>query len=94
MYALQQMLKALKVNKIVMSAVPELVPTWVNAFGFQQVDEEEKSSLKTLNLVVFPGTVSLQKSLLQANLTEPITRKSPILHISDSASISLSASKY
>lgn len=76
------MLKALKINKIVMSAVPELVPTWVNGFKFQPVDEAEKISLKTLNLAVFPGTVFLQKSLLlKADPTEPITRKSHTSHL-------------
>lgn len=75
------MLKALNINKIVMSAVPELVPTWVNGFGFEPVDDEEKSNLKTMNLVVFPGTVSLQKPLLQADSTDPITRKSPTSHL-------------
>lgn len=57
------MLKSLKVEKLVISAIPDLVETWTLGFGFQRLEEEEKQSLSKINLMVFPGAVWLKKLL-------------------------------
>ncbi|KAL9670136.1 hypothetical protein QQ045_007687 [Rhodiola kirilowii] len=70
MGSIEEMLRGLMIEKIVMSAVPEQVPTWVNGFGFQAVEDEEKATYKTLNLVVLPGTILLYKPLLTSHPRE------------------------
>ncbi|XP_016581144.2 increased DNA methylation 1 isoform X1 [Capsicum annuum] len=61
-----EMLKSFKVEKIVLSAIPGLVETWTCGFGFEPLEDCEKQSLSHINLMVFPGTVWLKKSLFQA----------------------------
>lgn len=57
------MLKSLKVEKLVVSAIPDLVDTWTLGFGFERLEEEERQSLSKINLMVFPGSVWLKKML-------------------------------
>ena len=57
------MLISLKVEKLVIAAVPDLVETWTVGFGFVLMDEDEKRSLNKSNLMVFPGTIILKKTL-------------------------------
>lgn len=40
--------------------------TWTHGFGFEPLLDCEKRSLSHINLMVFPGTVWLKKSLYQA----------------------------
>ncbi|KAL2331367.1 hypothetical protein Fmac_018948 [Flemingia macrophylla] len=61
--AIQQMLKSVKVEKLVISAIPDLVGTWTEGFGFTLVDDIERQRLNKINLMVFPGTVLLEKPL-------------------------------
>ncbi|KAL5564562.1 hypothetical protein UlMin_027726 [Ulmus minor] len=63
MSAIEEMLLSFKVEKIVVSAIPDLVETWTEGFGFKLVEENEKLSLNKINLMVFPGTVLLKKTL-------------------------------
>ncbi|GFP78656.1 hypothetical protein PHJA_000009200 [Phtheirospermum japonicum] len=44
--SIEEMLKALKVEKLVISAIPTLVETWTVGFGFQTLDEDERRSLR------------------------------------------------
>uniref|UniRef100_A0A7N0VEJ7 Uncharacterized protein n=1 Tax=Kalanchoe fedtschenkoi TaxID=63787 RepID=A0A7N0VEJ7_KALFE len=67
MGAIEAMLMQHRVEKILISAVPELVPTWVNGFAFQPVKEHEQAVYKSLNLVVLPGTILLEKTLLETS---------------------------
>lgn len=60
------MLNCFKVEKLVISAIPSLVETWTAGFGFEPLEDSEKQSLSHINLMVFPGTVWLKKSLFQA----------------------------
>lgn len=57
------MLISFKVEKIVVAAIPDLVNTWTEGFGFTPVEDGEKQSLNKINLMVFPGTVLLKKPL-------------------------------
>ncbi|KAL6543303.1 hypothetical protein OROHE_010823 [Orobanche hederae] len=67
--AIEEMLKALKVEKLVISAIPTLVDTWTIGFGFQPLEEDEMRSLCKLNLMVFPGAVWLIKPLYESSTT-------------------------
>ncbi|RVX03917.1 Increased DNA methylation 1 [Vitis vinifera] len=64
------MLKSVKVEKIVVAAIPSLVETWTLGFGFKPVEDDEKASLKKINLMVFPGTILLKKSLYENQETD------------------------
>uniref|UniRef100_A0A2P2PM58 N-acetyltransferase domain-containing protein n=1 Tax=Rhizophora mucronata TaxID=61149 RepID=A0A2P2PM58_RHIMU len=61
--AIEEMLVSFKVEKLVISAIPDLVETWTVGFGFEPVGNDEKQCLKAINLMVFPGTVLLRKNL-------------------------------
>ncbi|CAJ2659671.1 increased DNA methylation 1 isoform X2 [Trifolium pratense] len=61
--SIEEMLMSVKVEKLVVSAIPELVETWTKGFGFVPVGDIDKQRLKKINLMVFPGTVLLEKSL-------------------------------
>ena len=64
------MLKSFHVKMLVLSAIPELVSTWVSGFGFKPIEEYEMKQLDTINLMLFPGTSLLIKSLEDGTLTE------------------------
>ncbi|XP_066380321.1 increased DNA methylation 1-like [Miscanthus floridulus] len=64
------MLKSFHVKMLVLSAIPELVSTWVSGFGFKPIEEYERKQLDTINLMLFPGTSLLIKSLEDGTLTE------------------------
>lgn len=70
MNAIEKMLKSVKVEKIVVAAIPSLVETWTLGFGFKPVEDDEKASLKKINLMVFPGTILLKKSLYENQETD------------------------
>ncbi|KAL5804706.1 hypothetical protein ACOSQ3_031506 [Xanthoceras sorbifolium] len=63
MAAIEEMLISFKVEKLVISAIPALVETWTKGFGFTPMEKVETQSLNNINLMVFPGTVHLKKSL-------------------------------
>ncbi|KAK4782381.1 hypothetical protein SAY86_016483 [Trapa natans] len=65
MTALEELLISLRVEKLLIAAIPELVETWTKSFGFQVVEKDEKQSLNGINLTVFPGTILLKKTLFQ-----------------------------
>lgn len=64
------MLISLKVEKLVITAISDVVETWTIGFGFVPVEEEEKRSLNNINLMVFPGTVMLKKMLYVNQATD------------------------
>ncbi|KAM6573955.1 hypothetical protein CsatA_022282 [Cannabis sativa] len=61
--AIEEMLISFKVEKIVVAAIPDLIETWTEGFGFELVEDSEKKSLNKINMMVFPGTVLLKKTL-------------------------------
>lgn len=63
MNAIEEMLKSLKVEKLVVSAIPSLVDTWRDGFGFSPLEPHERKTLTNTNLMVFPGTVWLKKQM-------------------------------
>ncbi|KAA3486690.1 increased DNA methylation 1-like isoform X1 [Gossypium australe] len=65
MNVIEEMLISFKVEKLVITAIPNLVETWTKGFGFTPVEEDERKMLKKINLMVFPGTILLKKPLYQ-----------------------------
>ncbi|TQD73128.1 hypothetical protein C1H46_041331 [Malus baccata] len=63
--AIEEMLISFKVEKLVVAAIPDLVETWTQGFGFVPVEGDEKRSLDKINLMVFPGTMLLKKPLFE-----------------------------
>jgi hypothetical protein len=59
-----QMLKSLKVEMLLLSAIPHLAETWTSTFGFREIDESDKKRLSKVRLAAVPGTVLLKKDLL------------------------------
>ena len=51
------MLRAFKVEKLVISALPSLVETWTGGFGFEPMEDDERMNLSHINLMVFPKSV-------------------------------------
>ncbi|XP_010465433.1 PREDICTED: increased DNA methylation 1-like isoform X2 [Camelina sativa] len=67
--AIEELLMSLKVEKLVVAALPSLVETWTEGFGFKPMDDEERDALKRINLMVFPGTILLKKTLYESTKT-------------------------
>ncbi|KAL3681613.1 hypothetical protein R1sor_024569 [Riccia sorocarpa] len=63
MSALEEMLRSLGVERLVLPAVPELLETWTGAFGFMGMQGSERLKLMDLNIMAFPGTSLLYKPL-------------------------------
>ncbi|WVZ95561.1 hypothetical protein U9M48_041308 [Paspalum notatum var. saurae] len=67
---IEEMLRSFHVKMLVLSAIPELVDTWVSVFGFKPIEEDERKQLDTINLVLFPGTSLLTKNLEYGTVTD------------------------
>jgi hypothetical protein len=64
------MLKSLKVETLLLSAIPHLVDTWTSGFGFREVDDSDKKKLSKFRLASVPGTVLLKKNLYESSGTD------------------------
>ncbi|PTQ33187.1 hypothetical protein MARPO_0091s0046 [Marchantia polymorpha] len=80
MSALEEMLRSVGVERLVLPAVPELLETWTGAFGFMNMEGSERLQLMDLNIMAFPGTSLLYKPLdkLDASRTDALTTVSMI----------------
>ena len=59
-----QMLGSLGVQKLVLPAVATVGGTWTGAFGFRATEESERRQLAEMGILVFPGTQTLEKALV------------------------------
>ncbi|XP_071725919.1 increased DNA methylation 1-like [Rutidosis leptorrhynchoides] len=67
MNAIEEMLKFYKVETLVVSAIPDVVETWITGFGFSLLEAKEKKTLDKTNFMVFPGSVWLKKPMYQGS---------------------------
>ncbi|KAL0909834.1 hypothetical protein M5K25_020734 [Dendrobium thyrsiflorum] len=70
MLVIEEMLKSLKVEMLVLSAMPGLVETWISTFGFQHINDIDKKKLSGINLMIFPGATLLKKNLFERECSE------------------------
>ncbi|KAG0525841.1 hypothetical protein BDA96_06G092200 [Sorghum bicolor] len=67
---IEEMLKSLKVEMLLLSAIPHLVETWTSTFGFREIDDSDKKRLSMVRLAAVPGTVLLKKNLCECSGVE------------------------
>jgi hypothetical protein len=70
-FSSKQMLRSFHVKMLVLSAIPELVSTWMSGFGFKPIEDSERKVLHNVNLMLFPGTSLLTKRLDGIMATKP-----------------------
>ncbi|TVU16733.1 hypothetical protein EJB05_40310 [Eragrostis curvula] len=68
---IEKMLRSYHVKMLVLSAIPELVSTWISGFGFKPIEDNERKQLHNVNLMLFPGTSLLTKRLDGIMTTKP-----------------------
>ncbi|KAL5723982.1 ribosomal 40S subunit protein S18B [Ranunculus cassubicifolius] len=62
--AIENTLCRLGVQKLIIPSVEERLQSWVVGHKFQQIDDKLREEMKSMNLVTFPGTIMLQKTLI------------------------------
>ncbi|XP_047333423.1 increased DNA methylation 1-like [Impatiens glandulifera] len=67
---LEKMLMELGIQRIVLPAVPSVVNTWKNAFGFSEMRDWEKLMFLNHTFLDFQGTVMCQKMLRNESLLQ------------------------
>ncbi|KAJ9543253.1 hypothetical protein OSB04_022960 [Centaurea solstitialis] len=66
--SIESVLGSLGVEELVIPAVPAVMETWVNVFGFKPLEESTKEMMKSMSVVVFHGVEMLQKHISEIKL--------------------------
>ncbi|KAL3824384.1 hypothetical protein ACJIZ3_020413 [Penstemon smallii] len=61
--SIEELLRSLKVKKLLIPSHKELVSMWTNKFGFQTLQNNDIQNLKKTKLMLLPGSIWLIKSL-------------------------------
>jgi len=70
-----QKLKQLGVERLVLPAVPGVLDTWTNSFGFEQMTNFERSQFLDYSFLDFQGTVMCQKLLTRFPSPESVVTR-------------------
>ncbi|KAI3959876.1 hypothetical protein MKW92_013079 [Papaver armeniacum] len=60
---LEQKLKELEVERLILPAIPQVLHTWTNSFGFSKMTSSERSEFLRYTFLDFPDTTMCQKIL-------------------------------
>lgn len=65
-----QVLGTLKVEKLIILAIAEHMNTWTEKFHFSPLKKSHKKEMRSMNILVFPGTDMLKKLLIKREITK------------------------
>lgn len=64
--AILLMLKSLKVEQLIVAAIPSTVEIWKAGFGFTNLEDHDKQSLSKIQLMIVPGTKYLKMPICES----------------------------
>ncbi|KAF5183502.1 Acyl-CoA N-acyltransferase with RING/FYVE/PHD-type zinc finger protein, partial [Thalictrum thalictroides] len=62
--AIESKLRFLGVEKLIMPSVEERVEKWIKGYGFRPIEDPLRQEMRSMNLLIFPATVILEKNLV------------------------------